>query len=64
MIEVLRQIKPKIAIPMHIFSEMTLERFLARAAEHYKVRRAEKPRIVVSRADLPKESELLVLRGR
>src|ERR1044071_4227737 len=64
MIEVLRQIKPKIAIPMHIFSEMTLERFLARAAEHYKVRRAEKPRIVVSRADLPKDPEVLVLPGR
>src|SRR3954469_6302241 len=44
MLAVLKQLKPKIAIPMHIFSEMTLERFLARAAEQYKVRRADKPR--------------------
>jgi L-ascorbate metabolism protein UlaG (beta-lactamase superfamily) len=64
MIEVLRQIKPKIAIPMHIFSEMTLERFLTRAAEHYKLRRADKPRIVLSRAELPAEPEILVLPGR
>ncbi|HEX6441742.1 MAG TPA: MBL fold metallo-hydrolase [Stellaceae bacterium] len=64
MIEVLQQIGPKLAIPMHIFSQMTLERFLARAAEHYKVRQADKPRIVLTRADLPKEPEILVLPGR
>jgi L-ascorbate metabolism protein UlaG (beta-lactamase superfamily) len=64
MIEVLQQIAPKLAIPMHIFSQMTLERFLARAEEHYKVRQADKPRIVLTRADLPKEPEILVLPGR
>jgi L-ascorbate metabolism protein UlaG (beta-lactamase superfamily) len=64
MVEVLQQIGPKIAIPMHIFSQVTLERFLARAAQHYKVRQADKPRIVLTRADLPKEPEILVLPGR
>ena len=64
MLAVLKQLKPKIAIPMHIFSETTLERFLARAAEQYKVRRADKPRIVLTRADLPAEPEVLVLPGR
>ena len=64
MIEVLQQIKPKIAIPMHIFSQVTLDRFLARAEEHYKLHRADSPKIVLSRADLTKEPEVLVLPGR
>ena len=64
MIEVLQQIGPKIAIPMHIFSQMTLERFLSRAEEHYQIRQSDKPRIVLTRADLPKEPEILMLPGR
>jgi L-ascorbate metabolism protein UlaG (beta-lactamase superfamily) len=57
MIEVLQQIDPKLAM-------MMLDRFLARAAEHYKVRQADKPRIVLTRADLPKDPEILLLPGR
>jgi L-ascorbate metabolism protein UlaG (beta-lactamase superfamily) len=64
MIAVLQQIKPKIAIPMHVFSEARLDRFLARAGERYRIRRAAEPRILVSRADLPAEPEILVLPGR
>jgi L-ascorbate metabolism protein UlaG (beta-lactamase superfamily) len=64
MIAVLRQIKPKIAIPMHVFSEATLDKFLARAAEFYTVRRAAEPAIVLSRAGLPAIPEVLVLPGR
>jgi L-ascorbate metabolism protein UlaG (beta-lactamase superfamily) len=64
MIAVLGQLKPKIAIPMHVFTAATLERFLARAADRYKVRHLGDPRIVVSRADLPADPELLVLPGR
>jgi len=29
MIEVLQQIKPKIAVPMHVFTQATLDKFLA-----------------------------------
>src|SRR5438132_3707732 len=50
--EVLRQIDPKIAIPMHVFTQATLDRFLGRAAEHFTVRRMPEARILVSRADL------------
>jgi L-ascorbate metabolism protein UlaG (beta-lactamase superfamily) len=64
MIAVLQQIKPKIVIPMHVFTEATLDRFLARAAEHYRVRHIAGPRIVVSRAELPAEPELQILAGR
>ena len=64
MVEVLQQIKPKIAIPMHVFSEARLDRFLARAGERYRVRRMAEPRLLVSRADLPAAPEILVLPGR
>jgi L-ascorbate metabolism protein UlaG (beta-lactamase superfamily) len=64
MVAVLQQLKPKIALPMHIFGETTLARFLARASEHYQVRRLVEPQIRVSRADLPAQPELLVMPGR
>ena len=38
--------------------------FLARAGEHYRIRRMAEPRILVSRADLPAEPEILALPGR
>ena len=64
MIEVLQQIKPSIVLPMHVFTAATLERFLARVAEHYQVRHLADPKILVSRADLPAEPEVRVLPGR
>jgi L-ascorbate metabolism protein UlaG (beta-lactamase superfamily) len=64
MIEVLQQIKPKIAVPMHVFTQMTLEKFLARAGEFYTVKRADEPTVVLTRATLPAEPEMLVLPGR
>lgn len=65
MIEVLQQLKAKIAIPMHVFTDATLARFLARAVERgFDVRHAPQPRITVSRADLPEQPEILVLPGR
>src|SRR3954471_20729613 len=65
MIEVLRQLKAKIAIPMHVFAEETLARFLALAGERgFDVRHAPEPRITVSRSDLPEQPEILVLPGR
>jgi L-ascorbate metabolism protein UlaG (beta-lactamase superfamily) len=64
MIAVLQQIKPKIAVPMHVFTPATLEKFLARAAAFYTVKRAEDPSIVLTRATLPAEPEMLVLPGR
>jgi hypothetical protein len=64
MIEVLQQIKPKIAIPMHVFTQATLDKFLARAAEFYTVRRAEDPAVLLTRAGLPATPEILVLPGR
>src|SRR5947207_8092245 len=64
MIAVLQQIKPKIAVPMHVFMQATLEKFLARAAEFYTVKRANDPSVTLTRATLPGEPEMLVLPGR
>jgi hypothetical protein len=48
---------------MHVFTQATLDRFLARAAEFYTVRRAEDPAIVLTRVGLPAVPEVLVLPG-
>jgi L-ascorbate metabolism protein UlaG (beta-lactamase superfamily) len=64
MIEVLRQIGPKLVIPMHIFSEARLERFLAQADAFYAVHREADATVVVSRASLPEAPTILVLAGR
>jgi len=50
MIEVVRQIGPKIVIPMHIFSQASLEKFLTRAGGFFAVRRESGPAVVLSRA--------------
>jgi L-ascorbate metabolism protein UlaG (beta-lactamase superfamily) len=64
MIAVLQQIKPKIAVPMHVFTQTTLEKFLARAGEFYTVKRADGPSVTLTRATLPTAPEMLVLPGR
>ncbi|TMJ55580.1 MAG: MBL fold metallo-hydrolase [Alphaproteobacteria bacterium] len=64
MIEVLRQIGPKLVIPMHIFTQASLEKFLTRAGGFFAVRRESGPAVVLSRAGLPVTAEILVLAGR
>ena len=72
MIEVLRQIGPKLVIPMHIFTQASLEKFLTQAAGlrpgnsqppggFYAVRHECGPTVVLSRAGLPGNPEILVL---
>lgn len=64
MIEVLQQIKPKIIIPMHIFTEATLDKFLTKIGDLYAVRRASGRTLVLTRAGLPDPAEIVVLPGR
>lgn len=61
-LEVVEQIKPKIVIPMHFFSEVTLERFAALFAGRYPAKRSESPTVILSRANLP-DRQLLMLPG-
>jgi L-ascorbate metabolism protein UlaG (beta-lactamase superfamily) len=64
MVEVLKQIQAPLAIPMHIFSQATLERFLERMGAVYEVERSATPTVVVSRHTLPTKPKMLVLPGR
>jgi len=64
MMEVLTALKAQMIIPMHFFSPFTLDRFLARAIAQWPVERAEIPSVVVSKATLPAQPEVLVLPGR
>lgn len=62
MVEVIRQINPAVVVPMHYFSLVNLERFLARLAPSWQVVRRESPELVLSRATLPWR-QVLVLPG-
>jgi L-ascorbate metabolism protein UlaG (beta-lactamase superfamily) len=64
MVEVLKQINAPLAIPMHIFSEGTLERFLTAMGSIYEIERSPARWLVVSRAALAGKPKLVVLRGR
>jgi len=64
MVEVLKQIDAPLAIPMHIFGEGTLQRFLEKMGQIYKVERNSSASIMLSRKSLPKERTMLVLQGR
>jgi L-ascorbate metabolism protein UlaG (beta-lactamase superfamily) len=63
MIEVLQQIKPKVVIPMHIFTRATLDKFLSRIGDLYTVRNASSRTAVFSQPELPQTAEILVLPG-
>lgn len=64
MMEVLRDIRAPLIIPMHYFSRSTLERFLVRAREQFEVTETDSPSLVLSRATLPTRQEVRVLPGR
>ncbi|WP_374466698.1 MBL fold metallo-hydrolase, partial [Ferrovibrio sp.] len=53
--EVIAQIGAPLLIPMHYFSDSTLERFLVRLRDSHEIRLNEGPSLVVSRAALPKK---------
>ncbi|HEY1982179.1 MAG TPA: MBL fold metallo-hydrolase [Xanthobacteraceae bacterium] len=63
MMEVLTTLKAQIVIPMHYFSQYTLNRFLDRARQQWDVETAEIPSLVASKATLPAKPEVLVLPG-
>jgi L-ascorbate metabolism protein UlaG (beta-lactamase superfamily) len=64
MIEVLQALKAPLMIPMHFFSSFTLQRFLARAGEKFKVEIKDTPSLVVSKTTLPDAPTFAVLPGR
>lgn len=63
MAEVIAQLAAPLVIPMHYFSESTLERFLGRLRDSHEIKLHDGPSIVVSRPNLPKRPTALVLPG-
>jgi L-ascorbate metabolism protein UlaG (beta-lactamase superfamily) len=63
MIEVLRGLKARMVIPMHYFSEYTLDRFLSQVGREWEVERSSVPSVLLSKATLPQKPKLLVLPG-
>jgi len=63
MMEVLTALNASAIIPMHFFDPYTLDRFVRRAQEKWPVEMANIPRVVISKATLPKSPKVLVLPG-
>jgi len=67
MIEVIRQIRPSIVVPMHFFSEARLSRFLARlqAEANFTISRNTVPSLVLNPATIPdpRRPEVWILPG-
>jgi L-ascorbate metabolism protein UlaG (beta-lactamase superfamily) len=64
MIEVIRQLQPKVVIPMHYLSERVLERFLGEMGTSHDIERVISPSFVFTIASLPKLPVVKVLLGR
>ena len=65
MIEVLQALKAPLIVPMHYFSQYTLQRFIerARSAASWEVEWSATPSVVLSRRTLPATPKILVLPG-
>jgi L-ascorbate metabolism protein UlaG (beta-lactamase superfamily) len=63
MMEVLRGLKARMVIPMHYFSEYTLDRFLSQLGREWEIEISPVPSVVLSKATLPEKPRLLALPG-
>jgi L-ascorbate metabolism protein UlaG (beta-lactamase superfamily) len=63
MVEVLQSLHAQTIIPMHFFNTFTLERFLARMRQTYRVDFNETPSLVVSKKTMPPSPTVMVLPG-
>ncbi len=63
MMQVLKDLKASIVIPMHYFTPATLSRFIGNARGTLKMEMANSPVLIVSRDTLPREPTLVVLPG-
>ncbi len=63
MLSVIREIRPRMVIPMHYFGPHRLDRFAQILSPHFTVRRSEASRVVLTRQTMPDPPELLILPG-
>jgi L-ascorbate metabolism protein UlaG (beta-lactamase superfamily) len=64
MIAVIESIRPALIVPMHYFAGRSLETFIAATEGRYPVRRNDGSSVVLSRAALPKRTEILIVPPR
>jgi hypothetical protein len=63
MIEVLRLLKARLVIPMHMFGRATLQAFLRRLDEAFEIETSTSASVTVSQGSLPPQPKVLVLQG-
>jgi len=63
MMNVLKELKARVVIPMHFFGPTTLSRFISGASADFEVEMAASPVTIVSANSLPQRPKLLVLPG-
>ena len=63
MMNVLKELKARVVIPMHYFGPTTLTRFISNASADLEVEMASSPVTIVSADSLPERPKLLVLPG-
>lgn len=61
MLDVLKAMKPRIIVPMHWFSGLSLEAFIAASKGEYEVVRNPASSIVIARDQMPDKTRILVL---
>lgn len=63
-VEVIRQLRARLIVPMHYFNQYTLNRFIERIRNEFPVEMSDTSTIVVSHATMPAEPKVLVLPGQ
>jgi L-ascorbate metabolism protein UlaG (beta-lactamase superfamily) len=63
MMNVLKELKARLVIPMHYFGPATLARFVDKARSSFEIEYADSPVLVVSATSLPDRPKLVVLPG-
>lgn len=63
MLNVIRELKARLVIPMHYFGPTTLARFIDNAKGSFEIEMASSPDVVLSAETLPAKPKLLVLPG-
>lgn len=61
MIQVMKELRAQVVMPMHYFTLTNLNRFLSGIGEHFRVNRTFKREVVLSTATLPDMPEVMVL---
>jgi L-ascorbate metabolism protein UlaG (beta-lactamase superfamily) len=63
MMQVLKDLKARVVIPMHFFGPTTLARFLTNARTDFEIERISEPSLVLSQDKLPGKPTVMVLSG-